>query len=239
MHDLVRNQANQTFDSGDLLDRMQFVRTDPYEEGNNDKLFEIINSNEILRNGDDICEGDSVCRIENLFVGLGCRGNFFSPERYGARAMVADISRGRMMENVAQSREIYYTCRVQVTIVLRYPHEGRAFDAQSVNRLAKLINDNFGVPVRTVYMQEISLKQQLRLLHDTSVLIAMDGSVLDLVPAMRDSSAVITIVPERREYLHWRLSQSLSSSTGPSRRQFYALRSLQWNIRTKGLFHTS
>ena len=234
VHDLVGTiEANKTdihLGVGDFLDRMQFVLADPFELTRNDELFQIISAKEVLKNGDDLCEEGKVCRIEHLFVGLGCRGTFFSSKRHRERAAVANVSRKRMLENVAQSREIDSMCRVKITIVLRYPSEGRAFDSRSVDTLVQLIYDNFAVPVQTVYMQELSLQQQFRLLHDTSILIAMDGSVLDMVPVMRESSAVITLVPERREYLHWRLFQSLSSSNAGSctrdrkqQKQFYTI----------------
>ena len=100
---------------------------------------------------------------------------------------------------------------MQITIVLRKQKDGRSFCENDVNQLERLIHETFAVPTRLVYLEDLSVERQVRTLHDTAILICMDGSALDLLPFAREDMAVIVIVPSNRAYGHWRLLQSVGS----------------------------
>lgn len=143
-------------------------------------------------------------------LGIGCRGLFYQPDTYLRRKSVAQSTRRRILRNLGIHVDLPL-CRIQVTIVQRKERDGRAFDAGDVERLTGLIYHTFAIPTKVVYLEDLTVENQVRLVHETGVLICMDGSALDLLPLAREQTAVIVLVPHDRAYGHWRLLQSVGS----------------------------
>ena len=163
----------------------------------------------LFRNGDRLC-ATAACVFDTVVVGAGCRSFLFPrpPERAAVRRLATVLLASRALLRAHLSPEASFHANAAAAPVVIVD---RRLDRKLL-AAAKDVAARLPVPTAVVFLEDLSLAQQWATLHSARVVVAVDGSAMELAAlTMRGetcnagaTSALVAVVPDKGySHLHF------------------------------------